>query len=95
MADQKHYRRNEDFIFRKIVDETVLIPIHKDIADMDCIYTLNDVGAFIWEQLGNPQTQTELQAAVLDAYAAEPDVVLAELQTFLDEMSDIGAILEA
>ena len=95
MVDQKHYRRNDKFIFRKIVDETVLIPIHKDIAEMDCIFTLNDVGAFIWEQLGDPQTQTELQAAVLDAYAAEPDIVLAELQNFLDEMTDIGAILEA
>ncbi len=47
---EARYERNPDFIFRKIVDEMVLVPIHQDVADMDCIYTLNSVGASIWEQ---------------------------------------------
>ena len=89
------YERNPDYIYRKIVDELVLVPIHQDVADMDCIYTMNPVGAFVWERLDQPATQAELQAAMLDEYAAEPEVVAADLENFLGEMVAIGALRKA
>ena len=89
---QPAYKRNPDFIFRKIVDEAVLVPIHQDVADMDSIYTLNDVAAFIWERLAQPAVQAELQAALLDEYAAAPEVLVVDLERFLSEMVEIGAL---
>jgi hypothetical protein len=87
-----HYERNPAYIFRKVVDEFILVPIHQDVADMDCIYTLNGVGAFIWEHLVQPTTQADLQAAMLDEYAADPELLIADLERFLGEMSTIGAL---
>jgi hypothetical protein len=89
---ETRYERNPDYIFRKIVDELVLVPIYQDVADMDCIYTLNAVGAFLWERLAQPATQAELQAALLVEYDAEPEVVAADLEDFLREMTAIGAV---
>jgi hypothetical protein len=86
------YQRNPDFIYRKIVEETVLVPIHQNVADMNCIYTLNDVGAFIWEQLELPRTLADLQKLMLHEYDADPDILLQDLSQFLDEMTDIGAL---
>ena len=86
------YERNPDFIYRNILDEAVLVPIHQDVADMDCIYTLNGVGAFIWEHLDRPINQAGLQSALLDEYDADPEVLAADLQLFLDEMTAIGAL---
>jgi hypothetical protein len=88
------YQRNSNFIFRKIVDETVLVPIHQNVADMNCIYTLNELGAFIWEQLDQPRTQMELQNAILGAYDADPEVICQDLTQFLNEMMGIGALKE-
>jgi hypothetical protein len=88
------YRRNPNFIYREIVDEAILVPIHQDVVDMDCIYTLNDLGAFIWGLLEQPQTRDALIAAVLEAYDADPEVVTADLGLFLDEMATVGAIEE-
>jgi hypothetical protein len=92
VEDEAQYERNPDFIYRKIVNEAVLVPIHQDLADMDCLYTLNGVGAFVWERLEGPSTQAELQAAVLDEYAADPAVLIADLQRFINEMTSIGAV---
>jgi hypothetical protein len=86
------YSRNPDFIFRKIVDEAVLVPIHQNVADMDCLYTLNDVGAFIWDQLETPRTKDDLLAAILNEYAADPQVLLADLDRFIAEMTAIGSL---
>ena len=45
------YKRQPDFIFRRIIDETILVPVHRNLAEMDCIYTLNELGAALWEKL--------------------------------------------
>ena len=92
MVDEPKFVRNPDFIYRKIVDESVLVPFHNNVADMDCIYTLNSLGAFIWEQLAEPVTRTHLEQAVLAEYDADPAVVVADLDRFLAEMVSIGAV---
>lgn len=95
MAQEEiRYERNPDFIYRKIVDESLLVPVHKDVADMDSIFTLNEVGAFIWEQLEEAATHSALETAVLLAYDADPQVLQADLDHFLDEMVTIQALKE-
>jgi len=89
---EARYERKPDYIFRRIVDELILVPIHQDVADMDCIYTLNGVAAFIWERLDKPVTQADLQAMLLDEYAADPETLAADLEGFIQEMLAFGAI---
>jgi len=84
--------RNPDFIHRKIVDEVVLVPIHKQVADMDSIFTLNEVGASIWQLLNHPTSKTALHAALLEEYQASPETLSADLDIFLEEMLSIDAI---
>ena len=38
------FARNEEVVSRTIVDELILVPIRKDVADMETLYTLNEVG---------------------------------------------------
>jgi len=91
---QVRYQRNPNFIFRKIVDESILVPLHKNVVDMECIYTLNSVGVFIWEQLEQPITKDDLQVALLKNYDAEPDVLSADLEHFIGDLTSIGALQE-
>jgi hypothetical protein len=53
---------------------------------------MNSVAAFIWEQLDKPTTQADLQTAMLDEYAADPEVIAVDLDDFLREMTAIGAV---
>ena len=86
------YQRNPNFIYRNIVGEAILVPMHQDVADMESIYTLNEAGAFIWECLKVPASKAEVQATFLEAYDAEPDIVAADLERFIDELVAIGAL---
>lgn len=86
------FSRNPDYIFRKVVDEYILVPIHQNVADMECIYTLNPVGAFIWGELETPSSMDELQEAMIDAYDADPEVIESDLVDFIEEMVSNGAI---
>jgi ABC-type thiamin/hydroxymethylpyrimidine transport system permease subunit len=86
------FEKNPDYVFRKIVDELVLVPICQDVADMDCIYTMNPVGALIWEKVDGQATLAEIQAAVADQYDADPQAVAADVAGFLQELEAAGAV---
>jgi len=88
------FERNPDFIYRRIVDESILVPLHDNVADMNCIYTLNDIGAFIWEHLETPVSKIVLRDALFAEYEAEREVLSDDLNVFLDELVSIGAVRE-
>ena len=92
MPNEVQFQRNPDYIFRKIADESVLVPIRQDVASMDSIFTLNSVGAFLWEQMAQPATQADLGVAVLNEYDADPEILMSDLERFLGEMIAIGAV---
>lgn len=92
--NEGRYERNPEFIYRRIVDESVLVPLHNNVADMNCIYTLNEIGAFIWEHLDSPITKKELGDALLLEYDAETDVLIRDLSDFLEELVSIKALRE-
>ncbi len=95
LTNEESYARNPDFIYRKVIEETILVPVHMNVAEMDCIYTLNEIGAFIWEQLDTPLSKVQLHQTMLDAFDVEPDVLQADLQEFLNELLEIGAVKRA
>lgn len=88
------YTRNPDFVYRKIVDEIILVPVYQDTARMDAVFALNEVGAFLWTLLEEEKSEEELNQSVLKEYEAEPDLVRDDVEAFLQEMLEIGAVNE-
>ena len=86
------FMRNPDFIFRKVVEEMILVPVYQNVADMEAIYTLNELGAFIWERMAEPVDMLTLEKAILNAFDVDHKIVREDLAIFLDELSEIGAI---
>ena len=95
LTNDERFMRNPDFVFRKVIEETILVPVRMNVAEMDCIYTLNEIGAFIWEQLETPLSYPQLQQCMLDEYDVPVEVLDTDLQTFLDELLSIGAVKRA
>ena len=84
--------RNPDYIFRKIVDELVLVPIRQNVADMDCIYTMNPVARLHLGSAGEPATLAELEEAILTEFDMDAQVVAADLLEFLGELESADAV---
>jgi len=85
-------KRNDDFIFRKIVNEMILVPVKHDVADMEHIFTLNEVGAFVWEKLSKSSTIEELQQAILDEFEVDPAMAQQDLRVFLEDLEAFQAL---
>ena len=76
MGDMSRYvDRGDDgksFVTRRIAGETILVPVTGHVADLDAIYTLNEVGSFIWHLIDGRRSAQ----AIAEAVSAEYDVTL-------------------
>ena len=95
MADlKKQYKRNENFVFRKIGDEMILVPIKNNVGDMGYIYNLNELGAFIWEHLDGKDRLLDIKNSIVEEFEVSDQEAKEDLSTFLGDLEEIGAISE-
>jgi hypothetical protein len=88
----KIYRRNDNFVFRQIEGETILVPIRGNVGDLDCIYSLNPVGALVWEHLDGSQDLGAIKNRIATEYDVADDKAETDLLSFIDEMKTIAAV---
>jgi len=86
------YRRNENFVYRRIEDETILVPIKDNVGDMGSIYNLNEMGAFIWEQLDGQIKLETVKEKILAEYDVTSQEAEKDLNEFLNDLIEIEAV---
>jgi hypothetical protein len=87
------YQRNENFVFRRIEEETILVPIKDNVGDMGSIYNLNEIGAFVWEHLDGGRNLATIKNQILDEYEVSPREAEADLSAFVTELVEIEAVI--
>ena len=90
---EQTYKRNENFIFRQIENETILVPIKDNVGDMNSIYNLNEVGAFIWRNIKCKNSVTDLKNMILSEFEVTESQAEEDLDEFVKDLKDIEAIL--
>ncbi|ESW65665.1 PqqD family protein [Mesorhizobium sp. C277A] len=61
------------------------------LLDMRSIYySLNSVGAYIWELIQEPRPISEIRSAVLDRYNVDPERCKADVDGLLKGLADAG-----
>jgi methyltransferase-like protein len=74
-------------VTRKTGNEYVLVPITNNIADMNSVYTLNETGAFIWEQIDGKRSIEEIIAALTAEYEIDNKNAEEDVLSFVENMS--------
>ena len=93
MSDLNHcYKRNENFVYRKIESEMLLVPIKDNVGDRGCIYNLNEVGAFIWEHLDGSNSLETIKENILDEFEISSETAVEDLNDFMSQLQEIKAV---
>jgi len=86
------FRKNENFVFRQIDDETILVPIKNNVGDMGSIYNLNEVGAYVWEYLDGEKTLFDIKNLVVGEFEVSLEDAECDLLEFVNQLEKIEAI---
>lgn len=78
---------SSSIVTRKTGNEYVLVPITNNIADMNSVYTLNETGAFIWEQIDGKRSVEEIIVALTTVYDIDKQNAESDVYSFIENMS--------
>jgi hypothetical protein len=73
-------------VTRKTGNEYVLVPVANNIADMDSVFTLNETGAFIWDQIDGKRSVKEIVEIVVKEYDIDTDSAGKDVFEFINNM---------
>lgn len=86
------FRKKGEFVTRSIADETIVVPVRGQVGDLDAIYNLNEVGAFIWEQCDAWKSVNQIVKAVCGEFEVAPEQAEKETSEFIAALEAAGMI---
>ncbi|MCL4531840.1 MAG: PqqD family protein [Actinobacteria bacterium] len=89
---EQSYKRIPNMVARRIGDEFVILPVRNNVGDLACLYSLNEVRAFVWECIDVGQAMPSPVDAMCGEFEAEKSEIKRDLWDFIGEMEQIGAV---
>jgi hypothetical protein len=86
------YQKDPNFVSRRVVGETVLVPIRRKKADLDCIFSLNETAAYAWDNFDGVLSLSEICDRIVTTYAVTPQEAGQDLLELVSNLSEIGAV---
>lgn len=75
------------FVTRAVGDELVIVPLTGNVAQMNELFTLNETGKFIWENIENADSVDALAALVTEAFDIDTDKARNDVEAFLNKLA--------
>lgn len=87
-------RKSPDVATRRVLDETLLVPIRGMVAQRMEIFALNPVAAFVWDRLDGIRTVGDLTREVVEAFEVDEELARGDIEALVAELREAG-LLEA
>jgi len=88
----KVYKKSASIVSRKIADELILVPIQRNVGDLESIYTLNEAAAFIWDLINGKRKFREIKEMIIEEFEVKPEEAENDLKDILLQLTKIEAI---
>ena len=84
----------DDFLLKEVAGSYMVIPVGNELVDMNCMITLNESGAFLWQRLSEETTKEDVLSAMLREYDVDKETAVADIDEFIGSLRSIGALDE-
>lgn len=79
-------RKRSSIVTRQVVGETILVPVQRRLGEQHCIYTLNEVGALVWERADGRATLGQLIDGVIAAFETTREAAERDVRAFVETL---------
>lgn len=84
----------EGFILKEVAGSYVVVPIGENLVDFSAMITLNETGAFLWEQLQSEKNMPELVDTLLQEYNVDRATAEADVSDFIQILRNEKLLIE-
>jgi hypothetical protein len=89
------WARSERIVPRRIGDDLVLVPLAGRGADIDSIFSLNRVAAFVWDRLDGRTNGEAIVDAIVAQFEVDRERAAADYLELVATLRDVAAIVDA
>ena len=89
---QKRFTKKSDLVTRSITGETIIVPVHGHVGDLDSIYSLNEVGSAVWELIDGATSVSQIIDAMSRDYEVARDETEADIIELIESLESAGLI---
>ncbi len=88
------YKHDPNIVARLIGGEMILVPIRKNVGDMENIFTLNESAARIWELVDGQRNLAEIHQQIVEEFEIDALQAESDLLELVDSLLAEGALLQ-
>ncbi len=82
---RKRYRIGQEYVFRRVAGEYVIIPVDTDSPMENTLMAPNETAAFIWKCFEEPRTLEEVVAMGMQEYDVAEETLYSAVKEFVTE----------
>jgi len=85
------FNKKTHFATRYVGEELVLVPVKNSVAAMNELFTLNEVGSFIWEKIDGKNTEENIVTEVADEFDVDIQTARNDVSIFISKLQKMIA----
>jgi hypothetical protein len=89
--DQK-YIKDSSIVSREIAGDIILVPIRRNVGDLESIFTLNETAAFAWKLIDGLMTVEEIRDQIVSVYDVTTEQAEKDILELISQLFNIGAV---
>lgn len=74
------------FVARNVGNELILVPLTANVAQMNELFTLNETGKFIWENINENSTVLEIENSMIETFDIDSATTKRDIELFLSKL---------
>lgn len=83
-----------DYLIRNVAGSYIVVPVGEESLDFSGVITLNEVGAFLWEQLKENNDKAGLLKTLLAEYDVDENTASADIDEFIAKLKGADLIAD-
>jgi hypothetical protein len=85
-------RKVGSYVTREIAGETIAVPVRANVADLEALYTFNEVGAAIWTLLDSECDEAEIAESLAETFDITAEQARQDVVRFIDTLLEAGLV---
>ena len=81
-----------DLVTRSIGGETIIVPVTNGVGDLNAIYTLNEMGARIWDLLDGNTDVKQVVETITEEYEVPEEQAEEDVLDYLRSFEEAGLV---
>lgn len=88
-------RRSDRFVSRSVGGETFVVPVRAGVADLEAIFTMNEVGTAIWSRIDGKTGVDALSRSLAAEFEVTESEAAADVAAFVELLAAKGLVDDA